>query len=30
MVSSFEKWLSKYCDTDIVPNGELKNEAFFL
>jgi len=28
MVSYFEKWLSKYCDTDIVPNGELKNEAF--
>lgn len=28
LVSSFEKWLSKYCDTDIVPNGELKNEAF--
>lgn len=27
LISSFEKWLSKYCDVDIVPNGELKSEA---
>ena len=27
LASSFEKWLAKYCDTDIVPTGELKNEA---
>ena len=28
LVSSFEKWLSHYCDTAIVPAGDLQNEAF--
>ena len=27
LVSSFEKWLAKYCDTTIVPKGELKDLA---
>ena len=27
LVSSFEKWLARYCDTSIVPNGELKDLA---
>lgn len=25
MINSFEKWLSRYCQPDIVPDGELKN-----
>lgn len=28
LVSSFEKWLSKYCETSIVPSGDLQTEAF--
>ncbi|MCR4645322.1 MAG: HD domain-containing protein [Oscillospiraceae bacterium] len=28
LVSSFEKWLSRYCDAGIIPNGDLQNEAF--
>lgn len=24
LMSSFKKWLSKYCDSDIVPDGDLK------
>ena len=28
LVSSFEKWLSRYCETSILPNNDLKNEAF--
>lgn len=27
LISSFEKWLAKYCVTDIVPAGELRSEA---
>lgn len=27
LVVSFEKWLAKYCDIEIVPKGELKEEA---
>lgn len=27
LANSFEKWLAKYCDTDIVPTGDLKNVA---
>lgn len=27
LVSSFEKWLARYCDTTIVPKGELKDLA---
>ena len=27
LIASFEKWLSLYCDGDIVPEGELKNIA---
>lgn len=27
LVSSFEKWLARYCDTKIVPDGELKDLA---
>ncbi len=27
LISSFEKWLSRYCDTDIVPTGDLKDFA---
>lgn len=28
LVASFAKWLSRYCETNIVPTGELRNEAF--
>lgn len=28
LVSSFEKWLLKYCETSIVPRGDLRTEAF--
>jgi len=24
LINAFQKWLSKYCDSDIVPDGELK------
>lgn len=27
LVSSFEKWLARYCEVSIVPNGELKGFA---
>ena len=27
LVGSFEKWLARYCDVSIVPNGELKDLA---
>lgn len=27
LVTSFKKWLSRYCNTIIVPNGDLKNES---
>jgi len=27
LVNSFEKWLARYCDTSIVPRGELKELA---
>lgn len=27
LAGSFEKWLAKYCDIDVVPNGELSEEA---
>lgn len=27
LISSFEKWLARYCDTSIVPKGELKDLA---
>ncbi len=28
LVASFEKWLARYCDADIVPQGELRKLAF--
>ena len=28
LVSTFENWLLKYCDSSIVPNGKLKDDAF--
>ncbi|MBR6044356.1 MAG: HD domain-containing protein [Ruminococcus sp.] len=28
LAGSFEKWLSRYCETGTVPEGELKEEAF--
>lgn len=27
LAGSFEKWLAKYCDIDVVPKGELQEEA---
>ncbi len=27
LIGSFEKWLARYCDTEIVPRGELKELA---
>ena len=28
LVTTFAKWLSKYCDTNIVPEGELRESAY--
>ncbi len=28
LVASFTKWLSKYCKTNIIPEGDLRDEAF--